>query len=321
MGIKFAAAFLLLSSAALAAECPIHTELNPKIQVLTNRVLLKINPKWPEPEQSSGVTITDFSDLKPWEVEKCDSGFCVKPKASTLFHTVYIRPEKLGRKVNPRWNLIAEFPCAVSQQKNFVTYVCTLEHEKVHVVQRDDAIQEACPQFVEELEKIKAPSVAAAEKEAQAALNRLKQSVFAYDTETAPYKIEWSCNEKLAEEANVSCSERPEWKEFPFLSDLERDEGKSGVLFTKNGERKFTALFAGDATRLESAGAFEGCAKKQWFFTANKLDQENCFKNDGKVTKKFYLLGKLQREIDVSKEAKKLREKIYFDPKERLRHD
>jgi hypothetical protein len=319
----------LLITAALAADapagCPISTSLDPKVHVLTNKVFHKANPQHKDPAQVSGFTMTDFGSVSPWKVSGCGQGkYCVTPKDVKLVHHVYVRPRELaGGKPNPRWLSLDLFPCGEKPNANYVTYACTIEHEKVHVVQRDDALAAKCTEFVTKLAIVRESSAKAAEREAKALYTQLIKKISDADQETVPYEIEWKCNGDSAAKAGVACAKRPDFDKLGFLGGAKQSEGeKGGLKFEKDGAVAFTARFLDDATMLESTGAFEDCTKKKtWFFAGGRLDQENCAAADGMVTKTFYEFGRKQRVVRIDGKGAVVEQKLLFDPRERITAD
>lgn len=290
-------------SPAQAAECPVTTKLDLKLHVLSNETLLKMNPKWVDPAQVSGFTRTDFDSVQPWEISSCRQSFCAKPKSQTLNHQIFLRPEKLkDGKPNPRWIAIDKFPCGSKPHKNFITYSCTIEHEKVHVIQREDALAESCPAFVNALKTIRASSQQEADGKARAAYQTLIRKIAAVDQEDTPYQFEWKCNGELAQKSGVACRSQRNWSRLI-------------------GTDQFTEDSIDESTQLTSAGPIGGCAKKQWYFAGATLDQENCVLENGNTKKVFYEFGVKQREIEIDKHGKKLSEKIFFNPKDRITQD
>lgn len=163
---------------------------------------------------------------------------------------------------------------------------------------------------------------AAAEQEARHLYERLIKTVASADQEAIPYKIEWKCNAELASKAGVVCAARPNWQTLPFLGGLSQVEESGGMRFEKEGQLVFKARFLEDSTMLESAGPFETCKKKkQWYFAANRLDQENCLDVEGGVTKTFYEFGRKQRVIKLDRAGTKVSQEIIFDPRRRILAD
>lgn len=304
-------------------SCPIESRMDPKLSILTNAVLARYAPQASDPAQISGVTLTDFDSVKPWVVQRCGERFCAKPKKEVLTHTIYVRAEKLSDgSLSPRWLDPAQFPCGKVPHKNFVTHHCTVEHEKVHVVLREEALKEQCGNFVSALASISAVSSDEAEKQARVSYVKLIQEIGSADQEELPYKIEWECNKDLAEKAGKVCPARPDWAKNPLLQKLERKDRSESLLEWYEGETlRFRASYLNDAARLESVGPVQGCKKMQWYFAGPLLDQENCFLDNGAIQKTFYEFGKKQRKILVDPKGVKASEEIYFDPRDRITKD
>jgi len=306
-----------------SSSCPITNKLDSTLYPLSNETLLNIYSKWPNPSQTSGFTKTDFGEITPYEVFSCGEKFCVKGKAQTLIHKIFIRPEKLvGNKENPRWIPIEKFPCSQMYQKNFVTYKCTIEHEKVHFVQRDDAIKQNCSAFTKKLSSIKTDTKDAAIKLAEAAYNEIKVKVSDADQEKVPYQIEWNCNKALAEVAKIACPLKPDWTKLSLLNGL-KESSLSPMIsqFKKDDTVLFTAKFLKESTQLETTIEDAECKKKQWYFSYGIMDQENCFHKDGSITKVFYEFGEKLRTVLIGADGKVASQKFFTDPQNRINQD
>jgi hypothetical protein len=309
------------------SSCPIKSELNPELKTLTYEKVKELLPEHGDPQQVSGVTVTNFQSFEPWEVVPCEQEYCLKPKEITLTHEIHVRPENLnkdskGLKPNPRWVPIANFPCGEEPDQNFVTFSCTVDHEKVHVVQREEAILAACPRFLREIKQIRAPSREEARKAAQAEYSKLARRVSEADTELVPYLIEWQCNERMAKESGVTCQREPDWAEFDFLRGLKKiSKVESEFHFLEEDELRYQAKIMGKSVRLQSLQTVENCQKKEWYFENGKLRQENCIQADESIKRTFFEYGQKQRVVHSSKDGKELSENWLINPRARIEAD
>jgi len=321
--VLLASFFALVSTAFAAQDCPIRSELAKQPKVLSNGLVKQLKSDIADPAQVSGITRTDFDSVQPWDVYRCGQRFCVRPKVQTVVHQILLRPRKLPDGAsNPRWIEAKDFPCSESLMKNFLTYECTIEHEKVHVVQREDAIAQACPAFVKTLGAIQADSRKAAHDQAVDSYRKLITQVAAADDERIPYEIEAKCQRESALREGVNCSSRPDWNQFAVTRALEkRDHGGQTVEFLEKGASKYRAQFTADATKLESFQALDSCEKKEWYFAGPVLQQENCRLKDGTVQKTFYEYNRPQRVIELDPSGRKKNEKVLTDARLRISAD
>ena len=312
----------LATSIAQASECPIKTKLDPTLYTLTNQVFYDLDPKWDDPAQTSGFTKTDFNPLYNFEIKKVGKHYVVSYPNVTLTHQIFIRPKVLKDKVpNPRWSSIQHFPCSKDYQKNYVTHSCTLTHEKVHVVNRDDALKEYCPQLVKELGSIKASNKKEAEDKARKALLKLVSYVGKKDTEEIAYNIEWNCLKQQALENGIVCKEQPNWESFEFLKGHKViKQGSRIVQFHSKRGPQFEALKMGSSYKVKSLGPYEGCKEKSWYLEYGILNQVNCTYPNFSLKKVFYEFGKPQREVFIE-DGKVVSKKNYYDPRQRIMKD
>jgi hypothetical protein len=199
-------------------DCFIRSKLDPNLIVLSTQTIQE-HPKLrkalanKDPSKLAGITLTDFDAVEPFEAKRCAKGpyFCIEPRSMTLTHQIFARAKNRDHSQPkedlkfPDWSRTEDFPCTASPQPSFATFECTLEHEKVHVVLREEAIQESCGEFRRSLLSIQETTQESALKKARSRYQAFVQTVAAADQEEVAYRVEWDCNRALFEKKGGSC--------------------------------------------------------------------------------------------------------------------
>lgn len=215
-------------------KCFIRSKLDPRLYVL-NTATLQEHPKLrkalahKDPAKIAGITLTDFDAVEPFQAKRCTQSpnFCIEPRIVTVTHQIYLRAKNRDSSQKkedlkfPDWSRLEDFPCTTSPDPLFATFECTLEHEKVHVVLREEALLESCEKFKQSILSIQEKTQESALKEARRRYQAFVQTVASADQEEVAYRLEWDCNRSLYERSGGKC---------PKVSPTPRSTLKSGKL-------------------------------------------------------------------------------------------